>query len=77
MRSVLGLGRALRLVVLAEAVETVAELDFLKNENCNEVQGFLLGRPADIESYRRLTDGGDANAEQSTVISLATKTALA
>jgi predicted signal transduction protein with EAL and GGDEF domain len=77
VRSVLGLGRALKLVVLAEGVETVAEFDFLKNENCNEVQGFLLGRPADIDSYRRLTDGCDANAEQSTVISLATKTASA
>jgi diguanylate cyclase (GGDEF)-like protein/PAS domain S-box-containing protein len=77
VRSVLGLGRALKLVVLAESVETVAEFDFLKNENCNEVQGFLLGRPTDIESYRRLTDGGDATAEQSTVISLATKTSLA
>ena len=74
VRSVLGLGRALKLVVLAEGVETIAEFDFLKTENCNEVQGFLLGRPADIESYRWLTDGADASAEQSTVISLATKT---
>jgi len=65
VRSVLGLGRALKLVVLAEGVETTAEFDFLKTENCNEVQGFLLGRPADIEIYRRLTNGGDALAEQS------------
>jgi diguanylate cyclase (GGDEF)-like protein/PAS domain S-box-containing protein len=77
VRSVLGLGRALKLVVLAEGVETIAEFDFLKNENCNEVQGFLLGCPADIESYRQITDGGEENAEQSTVISLATKTASA
>jgi diguanylate cyclase (GGDEF)-like protein len=77
VRSVLGLGRALKLVVLAEGVETAAEFDFLKNEKCNEVQGFLLGRPADIESYRRLTHGGDAIADQSTVISIATKTASA
>jgi hypothetical protein len=38
------------------------------------VQGFLLGRPADIESYRGLTEGGDADGEESTVISFATKT---
>src|SRR6202045_2613505 len=37
VRSVLGLGRALKLVVLAESVETAAEFDFLKNEKCNEV----------------------------------------
>ena len=77
VRSVLGLGRALKLVVLAEGVETTAEFDFLKTENCNEVQGFLLGRPADIESYRRLTDGGDALAEQSTVVPLPNKTVSA
>jgi diguanylate cyclase (GGDEF)-like protein/PAS domain S-box-containing protein len=72
VRSVLGLGRALKLVVLAEGVETAAELDFLKAENCNEVQGYLLGRPADIESYRRLIDGGD---DQTTVVPLAPKSA--
>ena len=77
VRSVLGLGRALKLVVLAEGVETTAEFDFLKTENCNEVQGFLLGRPADIEIYRRLTNGGDALAEQSTVVPLPNKTVSA
>ena len=77
VRSVLGLGRALKLVVLAEGVETAAEFDFLKTENCNEVQGYLLGRPADIEIYRRLTDGGDALAEQSTVVPLPNKTVSA
>jgi len=77
VRSVLGLGRALKLVVLAEGVETTAEFDFLKTENCNEVQGFLLGRPADIESYRPLTHGADDVAQQSTVVPLTTKTASA
>jgi diguanylate cyclase (GGDEF)-like protein/PAS domain S-box-containing protein len=59
VRSVLGLGRALRLPVLAEGVETAAELDFLKSEFCNEVQGFLVGRPAAIEGFRPLTHGTD------------------
>jgi predicted signal transduction protein with EAL and GGDEF domain len=71
VRSVLGLGRALNLHVLAEGVETSAELDFLKNELCNEAQGFLLGRPADIETFRRLTSGEDD--APTTVVSLASK----
>jgi diguanylate cyclase (GGDEF)-like protein/PAS domain S-box-containing protein len=75
VRSVLGLGRALDLVVLAEGVETVAELEFLKSEECNEAQGFLLGRPADIETFQRLTEGAE-EIEPSTIISLAAKTAL-
>src|ERR1700688_2359594 len=48
VRSVLGLGRALCLPVLAEGVETAAELAFLESELCNEAQGYLFGRPADI-----------------------------
>jgi diguanylate cyclase (GGDEF)-like protein len=75
VRSVLGLGRALNLVVLAEGVETNAEFEFLKKEFCNEAQGYLLGRPADIDSFRRLTEGGDIVDEPSTVIPLATKAA--
>ncbi len=46
VRAVLGLGRGLGLPVLAEGVETSAELDFLRGELCDEVQGYLLGRPA-------------------------------
>ncbi|MGQ0445348.1 MAG: EAL domain-containing protein [Beijerinckiaceae bacterium] len=60
VRSVLGLGRGLNLPVLAEGVETSAELGFLESELCDEAQGYLLGKPAAIESYRRLTHGGEA-----------------
>jgi hypothetical protein len=65
VRAVLGLGRGLGLPVLAEGVETDAELQFLQHELCDEVQGYLLGRPAAIGSFRNLThadvasDAGD------------------
>jgi diguanylate cyclase (GGDEF)-like protein/PAS domain S-box-containing protein len=55
VRAVLGLGRGLGLPVLAEGVETSDELKFLADELCDEAQGFLLGRPAQIESFRHLT----------------------
>jgi EAL domain-containing protein (putative c-di-GMP-specific phosphodiesterase class I) len=45
------------LPVLAEGVETQAELQFLRDEGCDEVQGYLLGRPAAIDSFRNLTHG--------------------
>ena len=57
VRAVLGLGRGLGLPVLAEGVETDAELQFLQDELCDEVQGYLLGRPAAIGSFRKLTHG--------------------
>jgi EAL domain-containing protein (putative c-di-GMP-specific phosphodiesterase class I) len=55
VRAVLGLGRGLGLPVLAEGVETDAELQFLQDELCDEVQGYLLGRPAAIGSFRNFT----------------------
>jgi diguanylate cyclase (GGDEF)-like protein/PAS domain S-box-containing protein len=55
VRAVLGLGRGLGLPVLAEGVETDAELQFLRDEMCDEVQGYLLGRPAAIGHFRHLT----------------------
>ena len=55
VRAVLGLGRGLGLPVLAEGVETDAELQFLRDEKCDEVQGYLLGRPAAIGHFRHLT----------------------
>ena len=46
VRSVLGLGRGLGLPVIAEGVETEAELAFLMSERCEAIQGYLIGRPA-------------------------------
>jgi diguanylate cyclase (GGDEF)-like protein len=73
VRSVLGLGRALGLPVLAEGVETTAELAFLEGELCDEAQGYLFGRPADIESFRQLTHGVDEADEPPAVVSLVPK----
>jgi diguanylate cyclase (GGDEF)-like protein/PAS domain S-box-containing protein len=73
VRSVLGLGRALNLPVLAEGVETAAELEFLENELCNEVQGYLLGRPGDIEGFRQMTHGVDDAEKRPAVIAVASK----
>ena len=57
VRAVLGLGRGLGLPVLAEGVETEGELTFLNEEFCNEAQGYLLGRPEPIQSFRTVTHG--------------------
>jgi diguanylate cyclase len=55
VRAVLGLGKGLGLPVIAEGVETNDELRFLQEENCDEVQGYLLGRPASIGNFRQYT----------------------
>jgi diguanylate cyclase (GGDEF)-like protein len=45
VRAILALGHALSMPVLAEGVETEAQLSLLRFEGCDEAQGFLLGRP--------------------------------
>jgi diguanylate cyclase len=51
VRAVIGLARGLAIPVVAEGVETQAQLDFLAAEQCDKVQGFLIGRPEPIEHY--------------------------
>ncbi len=54
VRAVLGIGRGLCIPVVAEGVETVAQLQFLRDENCAEVQGYHIGRPAPAETYEQM-----------------------
>ena len=54
IRAVIGLGRGLDLPVIAEGVETEEQLAFLSKEGCNEMQGFLIGRPKPISDYGEL-----------------------
>lgn len=44
-RSVVALGHALGLTVIAEGVETTAQLDRLRAFGCQEIQGYLFSRP--------------------------------
>jgi EAL domain-containing protein (putative c-di-GMP-specific phosphodiesterase class I) len=55
VRAVLGIGRGLKLPVLAEGVETSEELRFLGTELCDQIQGYWVGKPADIAGFRYLT----------------------
>ena len=50
VRAVLGLGRSLEIPVVAEGVETDEQILFLRGENCTELQGYAIGRPAPVDA---------------------------
>jgi diguanylate cyclase (GGDEF)-like protein len=45
VKTIVDLGHQLNLNVVAEGVETVEQLEFLRSINCDTVQGFLFSRP--------------------------------
>jgi len=54
VRAIITLGHNLNIPILAEGVETESQLQFLAQEGCDEVQGYLTGRPYPIETYAEL-----------------------
>ena len=49
--SIINLAHSLKLKVVAEGVETAEQLSLLRTLGCDELQGYLLGRPAPSELF--------------------------
>ncbi|MCW2284128.1 diguanylate cyclase (GGDEF)-like protein/PAS domain S-box-containing protein [Rhodoblastus acidophilus] len=62
VRAIVGLGRGLGVPLIAEGVETSAQLDFLRAAGCGEAQGFLIGAPEPIAAYAGALGGAPAPA---------------
>ncbi|MBI3529369.1 MAG: EAL domain-containing protein [Betaproteobacteria bacterium] len=54
VQAIINLAKSLRMVVIAEGVETKAQLDFLRSLSCEAYQGYLGGRPVDAERFAAL-----------------------
>jgi diguanylate cyclase (GGDEF)-like protein len=52
-RGVIAMAHSLGLRVVAEGVETLGQLEFLKESSCDRLQGFLFSRPLDAENFER------------------------
>ncbi|MBY0559655.1 MAG: EAL domain-containing protein [Hyphomicrobium sp.] len=55
VNSVIGLGRAMGLRVVAEGVESDEQVAMLRLVRCHELQGYLFGKPMPISAYAHLT----------------------
>lgn len=56
VRTIVAMGRELGLHVLAEGVELQEQFDALRELGCDEVQGYLLGRPLGTAAFRDRVD---------------------
>jgi EAL domain-containing protein (putative c-di-GMP-specific phosphodiesterase class I) len=68
VRAVIGLARGLDLPVIAEGVETHDQLAFLTKEACDEVQGYLIGKPRPIDDYAGLTGPSSATTRRALLV---------
>jgi diguanylate cyclase (GGDEF)-like protein/PAS domain S-box-containing protein len=56
--AVIAMARSLKLRVIAEGVETLKELEFLRARHCDEAQGYYFSRPVSAAQYAMLLRTG-------------------
>jgi predicted signal transduction protein with EAL and GGDEF domain/FixJ family two-component response regulator len=66
VRAIIALGHSLDLKIVAEGVATQAQLEFLRAESCDAIQGFLMSPAVPANAFRELlqrrggsSDGGE------------------
>ena len=70
VRAIIALGRSMQLTVIAEGVENLQQQQFLADEGCAQVQGFIFGMPLPAEKFAssflrmRLSDFSDSTVEK-------------
>jgi diguanylate cyclase (GGDEF)-like protein len=58
IRAIVAMAHSLKLKVLAEGVETQQQLAFLREEGCDEIQGYLFNRPVPFDQFVKLLQEG-------------------
>ncbi|NNF67485.1 MAG: EAL domain-containing protein [Gammaproteobacteria bacterium] len=74
--AIIAMARSLHIDVIAEGVETPAQMNHLIEQGCTKMQGYMLGRPMSAVQFRALLDEEPVKAKdsKSTVVSFAPRT---
>ncbi|MBS0379724.1 MAG: EAL domain-containing protein [Proteobacteria bacterium] len=71
VRAIIALGRKLSMRVVAKGVHTVAQLQFLREESCDLVQGFLLSPPVAADRFVMLAQSSGPTTQTVRALQLA------
>ena len=63
VEAIVGLGRKLDLTLVAEGVETVEQLNFLRELGCHQCQGFLFSKPLPANEFEEVLKDGQRRIE--------------
>ena len=55
-KTIIRMADALKVNVVAEGVETLEQLEFLKNNRCYLIQGYYFYKPMDFSSFRTVLE---------------------
>jgi EAL domain-containing protein (putative c-di-GMP-specific phosphodiesterase class I) len=61
IRGIIGMGHALGMVVVGEGVEEDHQLDYLREQHCDLIQGYLTGKPSRAECIEPLLSPSGAS----------------
>lgn len=54
IRAIIGLGKSLRLTLVAEGIETTKQATYLQEIGCDLLQGYLFSKPVTAEEFKQL-----------------------
>lgn len=57
IRSVLRMAKELDMTTVAEGIETVPQVEFLKHTTCDLIQGYVYSKPVPVHEFEKLLDG--------------------